>query len=257
MWHLIQHNGVEVVLRGLGYKTVAFETGYRWTELQGADNYYKFHSNRINDFEDLLLRNSFISVFFEKGLADRFRLTSDQRKHDLSVYVLDELENVPLLAGPKFVFVHLVIPHPPFVIGPTGDLEIVRPHYVGNESYYIEDEYKIGYINQVRYLKFRLPQVLKSILEKSDQPPVIVVQGDHGPRFIDIEKQLRILNAYYFPEPALEPELYASISPINSFRIIFNAYFGASLPLLPDRSFSVGFERPYDFEEIPNDCTVD
>jgi hypothetical protein len=255
MWHLIQNSGVETALRGLGYKTVAFETGYRWTEHQDADYYYKLTSNGINDFEDLLLRNSFASVFLEKGWVDHFRLTSDQRKHDLSVYVLEELENIPSLAGSKFVFVHLTIPHPPFVVGPTGQLEVVSPHFEGNESYYIEEEYKIGYINQVAYLNSRIPRVLKSILEESEQPPIIIMQGDHGPRFVEIDKQFDILNAYYFPEPAPEP--YPSVSPVNNFRMIFNTYFGASLPLLSDRSYSVGFETPYDFKEIPNDCIVD
>ena len=255
MWYLIQNNGVEQALKTLGYKTVAFETGYRWTELRDADYYYKLHSSGITDFENLLLRNSFTAVFFELGLLDGYRLTSDQRKYDLSLYVLDELEKVPFLAGSKFVFVHLTIPHPPFVIGPGGELDIVPIRYEGNESYYLKDEYKIGYTNQIAYLNSRMPQVLKAILERSAQPPIIILQGDHGPRFVEIEKQLGILNAYYFPES--QPDLYSFLSPVNNFRIIFNTYFGASLPILPDQSYSVGFETPYDFDEVTNDCVTD
>jgi hypothetical protein len=38
---------------------------------------------------------------------------------------------------------------------------------------------------------------------------------------------------------------------VNTFRLIFGAYFGADLPLLPDRSFtSAGKYRPYDLTEI-------
>jgi hypothetical protein len=246
---------VEQTLKDLGYKTVAFETSYRWTELQNAEYYYTLHSSGITDFENLLLKNSFTAVFFELGLLDEYRLTSDQRKYDLSIHVLDELEKIPSIAGPKFVFAHLTIPHPPFVIGPDGELEIIPPHYEGNESYYVEDEYKIGYINQVTYLNSRMPQVLGAILAKSKQPPIIILQGDHGPRFVEMEKQLDILNAYYFPAP--QPELHSFLSPVNNFRIIFNTYFGASLPLLPDRSYSVGFETPYDFKEISNKCPID
>jgi hypothetical protein len=255
LWHLIQNNAVEQTLKDLGYKTVAFETSYRWTELQNAEYYYTLHSSGITDFENLLLKNSFTAVFFELGLLDEYRLTSDQRKYDLSIHVLDELEKIPSIAGPKFVFAHLTIPHPPFVIGPDGELEIIPPHYEGNESYYVEDEYKIGYINQVTYLNSRMPQVLGAILAKSKQPPIIILQGDHGPRFVEMEQQLDILNAYYFPEP--QPELHSFLSPVNNFRIIFNTYFGASLPLLPDRSYSVGFETPYDFKEISNKCPID
>lgn len=254
MWHLIQNSGVVAALKSLGYQTVAFETGYRWTELQDSDHYFELHSSGINDFEALLLGKSFVSVFLERGLVDRFRLTSDQRKHDLSVYVLDELEKIPSLAGPKFVFAHLTIPHPPFVIGPNGELDIVPLRYQGNESYYLKDEYKTGYINQVSYLNSRMPQVLRTILEESKQPPIIIMQGDHGPRFVEIEKQVDILNAYYFPEPA--HEIDSSISPINTFRMIFNGYFGATLPIIPDRSYWALLESPYDFKEIPNSCAA-
>lgn len=252
MWHLIQNSAVETALREKGYKVVAFETGYAWTEWQDADYFYALRSSKINSFEDLLLRNSFLSVFSEKGYLSDFLLTSDQRKHDLSLYVLDKLGDVPVLPGPKFVFVHLTIPHPPFVMGPDGNLNVVAQHYNGNEGYYVKDEYQLGYRNQLAFLNTRLPQVLKTILEKSTQAPIIILQGDHGPRFVAKNKQLDILNAYYFPEP--QPELYSSLTPVNNFRIVFNTYFGASLPLLPNKSYFNGFERPYEFTEIPNDC---
>jgi hypothetical protein len=255
MWHLIQNSAVETVLRKQGYKVVAFETGYEWTEWEDADYFYTLQSAKINNFEDLLLRNSFPAVFSEKGFLDAYLLTGDQRKHDLALYVLDELENVPLLPGPKFVFVHLTIPHPPFVVGPHGEFEVIPPHYENNEDYYLKDEYKIGYRNQVAFLNMRIPQVFQAILQKSAQPPVIIVQGDHGPRFVKIDKQLDILNAYYFPKP--QPKLYPSMTPVNNFRLIFNTYFGASLPYLPDRSYASELGKPYDFKEIPNDCTTD
>jgi hypothetical protein len=31
--------------------------------------------------------------------------------------------------------------------------------------------------------------------------------------------------------------LYPSISPLNSFRVVLNAYFGADLPLLTDATY--------------------
>jgi hypothetical protein len=255
MWHLIQTSAVKAALRQMGYKVVAFETGYEWTEWKDADHYYALQSNKINSFEDLLLRSSFLSVFSEKDYLTQFLLTSDQRKHDLSLYVLDRLEEVPTLPGPKFVFVHVTIPHPPFVVGPQGELNVVAPHYKGNESYYVEDEYKVGYRNQLAFLNRRMPQVLKAILEKSAQPPIIIVQGDHGPRFVELDKQFGILNAYYFPKP--QPELYPSMTPVNNFRVIFNTYFGTSLPLLPDKSYFPRIDTgiPYQFDPVPNNCS--
>jgi hypothetical protein len=46
-------------------------------------------------------------------------------------------------------------------------------------------------------------------------------------------------------------ELYPAISPVNSFRVVFNAYFGTALPMLPDRVFAHQSEsRPYAFAEL-------
>jgi hypothetical protein len=47
------------------------------------------------------------------------------------------------------------------------------------------------------------------------------------------------------------------MTPVNNFRLIFNTYFGASLPYLSDKSYASDLDRPYDFREIPNDCTTD
>jgi len=253
LWHFIQNSAVETLMKQHDYKIVAFETGFKWTEWEDADYYFTLRSNTINNFEELLLRNSFPFVFTEKGYLDEYLLTADKRKRDLVLHVLKELESVPLLPAPKFVFVHLTTPHPPFVVGPNGEFQVIPPHYENGEDYYLKDEYILGYKNQVAFLNMRMPQVLQAILEKSAQPPVIIVQGDHGPRFVENEKQLDILNAYYFPDP--KPELYPSMTPVNNFRLIFNTYFGASLPLLPDESYLSDFEIPYKFTEIPNDCT--
>jgi hypothetical protein len=41
------------------------------------------------------------------------------------------------------------------------------------------------------------------------------------------------------PGADLEAEgFHDALSPVNTFRIIFNARFGTDLPLLPDRSFT-------------------
>jgi hypothetical protein len=63
---------------------------------------------------------------------------------------------------------------------------------------------------------------------------VIIIQGDHA--LAGAKDRFGILNAYYLPG-INKDILYPTISPVNSFRIVFNQYFGAKLPLLPDRSY--------------------
>jgi hypothetical protein len=44
--------------------------------------------------------------------------------------------------------------------------------------------------------------------------------------------------------------LYPSISPVNSFRVLFNLYFGANFPLLPDRHFVFKRGQLYRFVDV-------
>ena len=255
MWYLIQNSAVENAFRKEGYKIVAFETEYRWTEWRDADIYYQIHSGSINFFESILLRSSVLGMLTEKNLVTPTTFTSDKRKYELTMYALEELNKAPEIPGPKFVFAHLTVPHPFFVLGPDGEFLAVPPHYEGNELYYTKDEYIIGYRNQVEYISARITEVIENIIKNSSQPPIIILQGDHGPRFVELNKQFWILNAYYFPDT--KPELQPFLSPVNNFRMVFETYFGASLPALSDQSYLPKSTVPGGYLKIPNDCAVE
>ena len=86
---------------------------------------------------------------------------------------------------------------------------------------------------------------ISEIKKKSDIPPIIIIQGDHGPGAYYTEGSLEktntherfsILNAYLLPKH-VEDHLYPSITPVNSFRLLFTEYFDLDFPLLPDRSY--------------------
>ncbi len=81
---------------------------------------------------------------------------------------------------------------------------------------------------------------LEEILASSDIPPIIVMHGDHGLRD---ENRLQILNAYYLPAGGRKA-LYPTISPVNSFRVVFNECFGTRFELLPDLSYWEGDPNP-------------
>jgi hypothetical protein len=48
--------------------------------------------------------------------------------------------------------------------------------------------------------------------------------------------------------------LYETISPVNTFRVIFNAYFGTDYEILPDISYYSPIPDIYDFEQFDNPC---
>jgi hypothetical protein len=105
----------------------------------------------------------------------------------------------------------------------------------------------------VTYINQRISAIVDLVLQTSANPPVIVIQGDHGPAPFDvIERRMKILNAYYFPDNT--EGLYPTITPVNTFRVILNKYFGQTYPLLDDRSLYSAYDGPYNYAEIPNDC---
>ena len=98
-------------------------------------------------------------------------------------------------------------------------------------------------------------EIIDTLIEKSDPDPVIVIQGDHGATIeyqdlgIDPSKRLGILNVYYLPanlNDSITPHesLYPTITPVNTFRVIFDRYFNGEYGLLDDKSI-IGRQSPY------------
>ena len=75
------------------------------------------------------------------------------------------------------------------------------------------------------------------MLKESEIPPIIILQSDHGQRphhpgiVIGGNEWKKILNAMYLPGMDADM-LYDNIAPVNTFRLIFNYYFGTDYPLL-------------------------
>jgi hypothetical protein len=157
--------------------------------------------------------------------------------NDLRVCTFLQLARAKELAGPKVVSVHLTVPGYPFVIGPGG--EVIT-------SANSPDRYAQAYRSQLEWTNQRLEWFLDILLSDSEYSPVIVIQGDHGESAVqlglddddDLRAGFRIMNAYRLPDGG-DSLLYPSISPINTFRVIFNYYLGADFDLLEDRNYAI------------------
>jgi hypothetical protein len=257
LWPLIRQSAVRQTLEKLGYTIVAFETGYYWTHIDDADVYFSHGTKALgvgeqikslNGFEVLLVKTSagIILLDIASVIPDFLQLDLDSPKHqhrDRVLYTLDKLKSIPTsIQSPKFVFAHIVAPHTPFVFGPDGE-SIITSEPMDDETYIN------GYRYQVTYINKRVKMVIQEIIEVSATPPIIVIQADHGHDWASNESRMKIFNAYYLPFGG-DVEFYESISPVNTFRIIFNYYFGADLELLNDLSFYSTYQDPYNFETI-------
>lgn len=252
LWNLIKDNDVQEKFRSLGYSTIAFETGFYFSQLSNLDIFYTPARGGFNEFEILYVQTTLLRLLDDAGWLRRFHYTPEDRKRELILFDLEKLQALPAMPGPKFIFAHLVIPHQPFVFGPDGEPLVIPERVHKGQTYYTERDYRLGYVNQITFINEQIAQVIKAILENSAIPPLIIIQGDHGPSHFDHVTRMGILNAYYFPDA--QPTLYPQITPVNSFRLLFNTYFGENLNLLEDVSYYSEYPEAYQFEIISNQC---
>ena len=247
-------------LRGLGYRFVTFATGFGETEHPDADIYLSPFSD-MSPFHRLLLDQTPLAHWAPiPALGDSYT-TSRARTR----YLFNELPGIARWGAPTFTFAHIVSPHPPFIFGEHGeDVSPREQKYFLNDGdvfrtwYGGRDIYVDGYRKQAAFVTDQVERMIDRILASSSQPPVIILQSDHGSGLglstksvldTDLHERMSILNAYYLPEPGSKL-LYQSISPVNSFRVVLNTYFDAGLELLPDRSYYSTWSKPFDFIDV-------
>ena len=254
------HGIVRTTFEDLGYQIVAFETAYGVTDWPDSDLYLTRNplalsdarsSNELNPFEVLLIQTSMGRIVLDgrtwlnRVMRTDIRSPNEQHRERI-LFAFDRLGRIPEIEGPKFVFVHILSPHPPYAFMADGSA-VADPDIFSLADY---SAHKEGYRNQVAFVNHRVLQAVKAILEASTVEPIIILQGDHGATGVTSEDRMKILNAYYLPEGGGE-EIYPEISPVNTFRVVFNRYFGGDLPLLEDRSYFSPVERLFRFEEVP------
>jgi hypothetical protein len=243
-----QYNNARRFFTSQGYNIVSFATNFPVSEWKDANYFLSPIPQGMNDFEIMLAQTTAWRAPMDMTDEPPERASAEwYRRRTLSA--LKQMETiVPEIPSPKFVFTHLVIPHHPFVFGPNG--EALNSIESGVPKF---EEYRVKYPDQVTYINQRISAIVDLVLQTSANPPVIVIQGDHGPAPFDvIERRMKILNAYYFPDNT--EGLYPTITPVNTFRVILNKYFGQTYPLLDDRSLYSAYDGPYNYAEIPNDC---
>jgi phosphoglycerol transferase MdoB-like AlkP superfamily enzyme len=236
----------------MGYKTVAFATGFAWNELDDADVFYTPppFSAGMSEFETLFIETTLARHAQDLGWVDPDEIMGQNFRNRTSL-VFDTLDDIARMPEPTYAYVHVISPHPPFVFGPNGE-PTYPPDFWNENREYPAKLYAQGYQNQLTFLNHKILEALDVILAESDTPPVIIIQGDHGPWLQPRNKRMWILNAYHLP--GHQEELFPKISPVNSFRVVFNEYFGGAYEMLPNISYFSPVPNLYEFSEIKNEC---
>ena len=253
----IHNNKVVEFLRSQRYQIIHFGDWWEPTRINKfADKNFNYYGTGIADeFANKLLETTFIYPLIraEDSWHDRVR-----NGHNYQFKKLGELASQ---SGPKFIFAHILLPHDPYVYKencvPNKEEPKLGP----------EDEKK-AYLAQLSCTNQKVESLVKTLLETSAQKPIIILQSDEGPfseefkgkvgggidwnklSLDSLQAHSKILNAYLLPKEG-KKLLYPSITPVNSFRLIFNKYFGADFEPLPDRSYIFpDIDHPYTFIDV-------
>lgn len=249
--YLMDQNQVTTFLKERGYRFVTFESGYAKTILDRADEHLSppdtpdLNTSEMM-FEMMLLDTSLGQVYMHLRGGEFAPLQALFDAHRQGViYTLETMPEVARREGDYFVFAHIVSPHTPFVFGPNGEpISGVDPFTLMDIHPGKAENIRL-YRDQLHYLNQLVLSSIDRILENSVTPPIIILQGDHSskvyseldpPRDVQMQLLFPILNAYYFPDQGRE-QLYPAITPVNSFRVLLDYYFGTGLGRLPDRSY--------------------
>ncbi|MFZ5981602.1 MAG: sulfatase-like hydrolase/transferase, partial [Candidatus Zixiibacteriota bacterium] len=241
-----------------GYSNVVFSSGYTFTEFENADKYFA-SAWAISEFNNILLATTPLPLLLynEKSLFDSHRKRVN--------YILNKLPEIYEVGSPKFMFAHILCPHPPFVFDADGqNVQVERTFSFEDGSHYMNnggsvEEYLRCYKAQISYITARLRETIKKIFDNyGDNPPVIIIEADHGPgsglSWVGMDKtnlveRFSILNVVYLPgiDPAID---YRHFSPVNTFRLLFDLYFKTDFGLLPNHSYYTTWAHPYNFREV-------
>lgn len=227
---LYQDNAVVQILQSRGYRYLHF--GSYWTQTF-ANRHADFLWNPLSRSPSLLANHLFM-----RSLIYPLRLRSflDLEAPD----VFDAVARHSADPGPKFVFAHILLPHPPYLFSRDGQRALIV-------------DTSAAYLEQLDFATRKTMDLVAAIKQRTQRPCVVILQSDEGPYAKDLfssqadadrrfsrgeqyEIHGRILYALYAPGIAAT-ELHQSLSPVNTFRIVFNAYFNDHFEILEDRNW--------------------
>ena len=242
----------------MGYKVVKIGLAATYLhEIPLADlsPCYKTIHLMDNRLFDAVGSTSMIGYFIERWAEEQQRQI-----------ILCDFEELPKISGyfeePVFVWSHIMLPHFPLIFGPNGEpitpgqslLTMNHPEYTGSGW-----DIKTQFVQQIQFANKKSIEFIDKILENEKQS-IIIIQSDHGSAFginlqdptdDDIIQRLSNLNAIYFPDEKYREALTDDLTNVNTFRIVFNSYFGSDYEMLEDRTYwGLSIKKPFWFKDV-------
>ncbi|HEX5015873.1 MAG TPA: hypothetical protein VFV72_17135 [Candidatus Limnocylindrales bacterium] len=259
VYNMLQGSLVTRQFQALGYRYLHLGSWWNPTRTDAsADRNY--NADGVSDFASAMVEESLVPVLSEAFLPEELPPTEPAKHLKHNAWALNKLDSLPHEGGPKFVFAHILLPHPPYVFDKDGTY-IESPQRAGITE--VE-----GWRGQLEYTNSRIRSFVSELLAKPEsEQPIIIIQADEGPwpekygadkyhfdwskaTDREIEMKFGIMNAWYVPGGTDALGLRQDQTAINTFPTLFDKYFGLDYPALPDRSFASSWGRPYASIEI-------
>jgi hypothetical protein len=255
--YLVENNRTAAFLRERGYQFLFFPSQWWISTAHNRNADWEFHPwNGINfgreatrsDLRRFLVRSTLLD-FMTRGNhawdADHVRRT------------LAELERVPEREEPTFAFAHILNPHGPYVF--TADCRDFNGKSAGGPA----SPSQHPYVGQVQCLNRMVLRLVTTLLQRSPEPPIILLQGDHGSNLLryssarsatavspaQARERFGAFGAYYLPNGG--GQLFTdTVTVVNVFPKVLNHYFHAGIPPAPDELYMSLEHTPYNFVRV-------
>jgi hypothetical protein len=271
--NMMRRNRVFTFLKEHGYTTVSYFTGYEGTDLKRQVDVYlpneQVFPADMNEFNAMFVNSTMIAGLWKLlDIKQKNKFGPEIANLHRTQYKLEHLADSAGIASPKIVFCHIIAPHPPFVFDENGPSDrFVDPSNQviladGSDIKLSKSDYRTAYARQARYIDGRIADALGKLMGATKGRAVIILQADHGPGMgldwksfekTDLKERFSILDAYYLPG-GIKSLFYDTITPVNTFRLILGRYFGADLPVLPDKSYYSTWAEPFKFIRVSEEA---
>jgi hypothetical protein len=255
---MIRDNEVGQILKSLGYTYYQLGTWYEPTRTNPEADVVLTYG-MTSEFQSVLLDTTMLPALGRLagiGTSEEPVSTGQaflDRHREGTLFQLRELRRVSTAPGPKFVFVHFILPHDPYVFRADGSLRSEAEAHSMDEP--------TLYADHLAYANTQIKNIVGYLLAGPESSrPIVIIQGDEGPlacQAVDcvgtdanyFKIRLGVLNAMYLP--GVNVKLPDRFTSVNTFRLVFSEYFGADLPPLPEHAYTwPDNDHIYDFEEI-------
>lgn len=245
-------------LRARGFDTVAVGTGFPAFTFEGFDLVIS-RPPSVSYFETVLIEGTPVQIP-ENLMRSQF----DQRREMLRSGFEALIDLAEPTGKPRFVFAHILAPHPPFVFLPDGSPVVGRKHFgFFDGSDYMAlagtpESYKKGYIDQLQWVNSQVIKTIDALLAPPGPKPIVLVQADHGSKLgldqndlskTDLQEAFAAFAAYRI-DPAVREKLSDRVTPLRAIQAVYQSVTGQEDGLAEDRSFYSGFLKPYAFTEV-------